>query len=56
MIRSPTDELRLRRVGKGALTGLTRGQNRARAVPTRPLHGRRFCPPYGMRFMEEGPT
>jgi hypothetical protein len=37
-----------RRVGKGArlLRAATRGQNRARAVPTRYHDGRRFCPPY----------
>src|SRR6266851_169700 len=32
------------RVGKGALARSTRGQNRSRAVPTRPRYGRRFCP------------
>src|SRR5437879_4324775 len=36
-----------RRVGKGARSQIyPRGQNRARAVPTRRRYGARFCPPY----------
>src|SRR6266508_3353391 len=50
LIRSLSSAYRIRRVGKGALSGFARGQNRARAVPTRRRYGKRFCPPYDVSF------